>query len=193
MKMDLIRNCLIEDIGLARYEHSVRVMDTAMDLAKNYGEDLEKAKVAGLLHDCGKFVDREILLKKAKNFGIIQNIGEVDNIQLIHGRLGRFIATEKYNIHDPSILDGIEYHTTGRKSMTKLDKIIYMADYIEPKRNFDGVKAIREITFRDLDLGFLMALNKTIKLIVDIDQSLDINTIYARNEVLRHIKNKEVN
>lgn len=193
MKMDLIRDCLIEDIGIARYEHSVRVMETAMNLAKNYSEDLEKAKIAGLLHDCGKFTDKELLLKKAKDFGIIQDIGEADNIQLIHGRLGRFIAKEKYNIHDISILDGIEYHTTGRKSMTQLDKIIYMADYIEPKRNFDGVKEVREITFRDLDLGLLMALNKTIKLIVDIGQPLDINTVYARNEVLRHIKNREVN
>ncbi|MBU5427196.1 bis(5'-nucleosyl)-tetraphosphatase (symmetrical) YqeK [Tissierella pigra] len=176
-----LKESLIEDIGEKRYNHSLRVMETAIDLGQKYCTDIDKIKIAAILHDCGKFIDRENLLKMAYDFGIIVDTCMEHNPELIHGPLGSKIAEKKYKIKDREILESICYHTTGRENMTILDKIVYIADYIEPCRNFPGVEEIRNLAFKDLDKSILLAMEKTIIFLIGENKIIHPDTVKARN------------
>lgn len=176
-----LKESLIKNIGEKRYNHSLRVMETAIELGHKYDVNIEKIKMAAILHDCGKLMERQILLKMAYDFGIILDTCMEHNLELIHGPLGSKIAEEKYKINDKEILDAICYHTTGRENMTMLDKIIYIADYIEPYRSFPGVEEVRELAFEDLDRSVLLAMEKTIIFLIGENKIIHPDTIRARN------------
>lgn len=168
-----------------RFMHSLSVKDTAIKLAEIYNEDKEKAKIAGLVHDCAKFVKDEKMLSICKKNGY-----EIDEVSkrmpnILHGHVASFIAKESMGINDEDVLNSIAYHTTGRINMSTLEKIIYLADYIEPLRDFPGVNEIRKIAYcDDLDKALIMSFNNTIKYIVDRNQLLHKDTIEARNYML---------
>lgn len=179
-----IKHRLLQKIGEKRYNHSVRVMETSIKLAQIYNCDVEKAKLAGLLHDCAKFSDKTYLLKLANDFDIILDDVMRYNYELIHGPLGAKIAEKEYNLKDKEILDAIQFHTTGRENMTLLDKIIYISDYIEPGRNFPGVEQVRKLAFNDLNESILLATNNTIEHLINQKSLIHINTIKARNYII---------
>lgn len=176
-----IKDYLKENLKPKRYEHSLGVRDTAVKLAKIYNCDIEKANKAGLVHDCAKNMTDAELIDIAKKSGLV--IDEVceESPQLLHGPVGALIAKEKMGIEDKDILNAIAYHTTGRKHMSLLEKIVYIADYIEPLRNFPGVDELREKAFINLDEALLKSFNNTIKFIIDRGQLLHLNTIEGRN------------
>lgn len=178
---------LINNIGINRYNHSLSVMKVAMKLADTYGADIEKAKIAGLLHDCAKYNDNTYLLKRLKDSDIILDNIMLNNTELIHGPLGAVIAEKEYHIKDMEILDAIRYHTTGRANMTLLDKIIYLADYIEPGRKFPGVDKVREISYVNIDKALIRALNNTIRYLIDLNKEIHPDTILARNMLVREV------
>lgn len=186
--MNRVKEKLILSIGNERYLHSVRVMEEAIRLANIYSCNEEKAAIAGLLHDCGKFRNEEELLKSTYDFGIIQRGAYIVNSALIHGALGAEVARRELNIEDKDILDAIQYHTTGKEDMTLLEKIIYISDYIEPGRNFPGVDKIRQLAYENLDLALLNAMDKTIKHIIDKGYYIHPDTISARNYLINEIK-----
>ena len=163
--MDEMKEKLLDTIGEKRFEHSVRVMKESEKLARVLGEDVEKASLAGLLHDCGRFVDQSYLLKKCQEFGIILDKIYTKNVNLLHAPLGAEVARLEYNISDTDVLNAIKYHTTGRADMSMLEKIVYMADYIEPVRNFDGVEQVRDICYRekDIDKALKQSIDNTIR------------------------------
>lgn len=175
---------IIKDIGEKRYNHSVRVMETAIKLAEIYNADIEKAKIAGILHDCAKITDETNLLKRTNDFDIILDACMEYNHELIHGPLGAKIAKEEYGIKDKEILDAIYYHTIGRENMSILDKIIYIADYIEPKRNFSGVEEVRSLAFEDIDKSLILAMEKTIIFLIEKNKLIHPDTIKARNYLI---------
>lgn len=183
-----IEERLIETIGLERYKHSLGVMNTAIGLAEIYGVDIEKARKAGLLHDCAKFKDQINLLKMAHDFDIILDSVMEHNTGLLHGPIGAKIAEIEYNIRDKEILDAICYHTTGRERMTVLDKIIYIADYIEPGRSFKGVNEVRKLACENLDKSILLAMDNTIKFVIDKGQLIHLDTIKSRNYLKIRLK-----
>ena len=117
-----------------RYDHTIGVMHTAGCLAMRYGANLEQALTAGLLHDCAKCVPADEKIKLCEKNHIEISDAEYKNPGLLHAKLGAFFAREKYGIENEEILRSIESHTTGRPNMSLLDKIIYIADYIEPGR-----------------------------------------------------------
>lgn len=135
-----------------RYEHSLSVSYTCMALAMRYGYDLQKAELAGLLHDCAKrFSDSELIEKCAKH-GIELTEGERNAPAVIHAKYGAWMAEHKYGITDEEILSAIRCHTTGKPDMSTLDKILYIADYIEPRRDkASNLPQMRELAFKDLD------------------------------------------
>lgn len=180
---------LIRDIGMKRYEHSLRVVDVAVKLAKIYNADIEKVETAALLHDCAKFQEETSLLKRVSDFDIILDNIMQNNMELIHGPLGSKIAEIEYCVLDKEILDAIYYHTIGRVNMTLLDKIIYIADYIEPRRNFPGVEEIRVMAFEDLNESLLMAMDNTILFLIKNNNLIHPNTIEARNHLILNKKN----
>lgn len=135
-----------------RYEHTMGVMHTAACLAMRYDEDVERALIAGLLHDCAKCIPADEKIKMCKKNHIEISAAEKSNPGLLHAKLGAFLAKEKYGITDEGILRAITFHTTGCPEMTLLDKIIYIADYIEAGRKpLPNMEEVRKLAFCDLD------------------------------------------
>ena len=126
---------LQKEVDEDRYHHTLGVMFTAASMAMVWGEDLEKARVAGLLHDCAKCIPNKKKITMCEKNKIEITEFERNNPFLIHAKLGAFLAKDKYKVEDPEILSAIIWHTTGKEDMTLLEKIIYIADYIEPARN----------------------------------------------------------
>lgn len=168
-------------IGEKRFLHTLRVRDTAIELAKIHNVDLESAEVAGFLHDCAKIRDHEKLMKAARENKLLLTKEMIKAPQIIHSYLGALYARELYGIEDEDILNAITYHTTGRANMSDLEKIIFLADYIEPMRNFDGVERARHLAKKDLDAAMYFALNNTLKFLVDHDTYIVPTTVTARN------------
>ena len=172
---------LKKDTGEDRFIHSIGVMETSVELAKVYGVDEEKAALAGLLHDCAKFLDKRNLLKMAIDFDIIlDNVMKYNN-KLIHGPLGKEIARKFYFVTNEEILQAIKYHTTGKENMNLLEKIVFIADYIEPNRKFVGVEEIKQLAFVDLNDSIIRAIDNTIKYLIDGGDLIHLDTVKARN------------
>lgn len=181
-----LRNMLSEE----RYNHSLRVQSTSVKLAKAYNIDIEKASAAGLLHDCAKGYSDENLLKYAVEYGIEINEIYTANPQLLHGPVGSFLARHVFNIDDPDVIHSIYYHTTGCENMSMLDKIIYIADFIEPGRDFPGVDKLRKVAYDELDISILMAMDSTIRYVIERKQMIDTLTVRARNSMLISMRKK---
>lgn len=179
-----IHDKLKKTIGIERYNHSLRVMNTSIELAKLYNYSKEKAAIAGLLHDCGKLQGEINLLKMANDFDIILDNVMKNNKDLIHSPLGEVLAKEEYNISDKDILNAIRFHTTGRENMSLLEKIVYVADFIEPNRKYEGVERIRELAYQDIDESVLWTIDNTIKFIVNRGKLIHLDTIKARNYLI---------
>ncbi|SHE62886.1 bis(5'-nucleosyl)-tetraphosphatase (symmetrical) YqeK [Alkalibacter saccharofermentans] len=167
-----------------RYRHSLGVVESAMELAQRYGCDMEKTMIAAILHDCAKSFSRKKMLDI-----IEKNDLDVDEItyyetQLMHGPVGSFVAKSKFGVDDEEILSAIRYHTTGKKSMTMLEKIIYLADFVEPGRKYHGVEQLRKLAMADLDKAMIQAFDNTIKYVVSLDSVLHTDTIEARNHLI---------
>ncbi|MDP4143881.1 MAG: bis(5'-nucleosyl)-tetraphosphatase (symmetrical) YqeK [Bacillota bacterium] len=168
----------------SRYLHSLSVRDTAEYLAQKYDSDINKARIAGLVHDCAKNMSDKELIRICKKEGYsIDEICE-SSPQLLHGYVGSIIAHDKMGINDEDILNAIAYHTTGRKHMSLLEKIIYIADYIEPFRIFPGVQLLRETTERNLEEALLLSFDNTIKFVISKGGLIHKDTIEARNFVI---------
>ena len=143
---------LQKEVDEDRYHHTLGVMFTAASMAMVWGEDLEKARVAGLLHDCAKCIPNKKKITMCEKNKIEITEFERNNPFLIHAKLGAFLAKDKYKVEDPEILSAITWHTTGKEDMTLLEKIIYIADYIEPARNkAPHLTRLRKLAFTDID------------------------------------------
>ena len=157
LKKDLKR-----EMDDSRYEHTLGVMYTSAALAMRYEYDMERAMLAGLMHDCAKCIPNAKKLKLAEKNGLEITELERNNPFMLHAKVGAMLAKVKYDINDEEVLGAIRWHTTGKPDMTLLEKIIYLADYIEPTRNFCDLRELRRLAFEDLDramlLGFTMAV-----------------------------------
>lgn len=142
-----------------RYIHSLGVMETAIKMAERFGVDPEKAKIAGLLHDCAKQISHEEQLAMCDRLGIELDQVKRDSTALIHADLGARLAEIAFGITDESILGAIRNHTLGRANMTELEKVLYLADIIEPNRKpFEGLIRLRELCRENLDEAVLYGL-----------------------------------
>lgn len=146
-----------------RYEHTLGVMYTAAALAMRYSENIKKAMVAGLFHDCAKGIPADLQLQYCEEYGIEITDAERFTPELLHAKLGAYFAKTKYEVDDEDILESIAYHTTGKPNMTTLNKIIYIADFIEPNRNHTShLTEIRRLAFEDLDQCLVKTLESTL-------------------------------
>lgn len=152
MELDEIRNSLKEVLSNKRYLHSVGVEEVACDMALLHGYDMEKAKFAGILHDCAKYLSDEQLLEECIKYRLPVTDIERKCPSLLHAKVGAVYARVKYDIQDEQIISAIHYHTTGRPAMSLLEKIIYTADYIEPYREaLPRIMEIRKMAYTDID------------------------------------------
>ena len=185
-KIDEIKQKVQKHLDQIRYEHTMGVMYTAAAMAMRYGVDLEKATLAGLLHDCAKCIPSKEKLHLCEKHEIPVSEAESKNPGLLHAKLGAFLAKNKYDVEDQDILDSITYHTTGRPAMTLLDKIVYIADYIEPNRkeapNLDKVRAL---AFTDIDACLYVILEDSLAYLHTKNEVIDPMTeqtyLYYKN------------
>ena len=161
-----------------RFEHSEGVMYTAAALAMRYGENLEKAQIAGILHYCAKCIPDNKKLKICEKNHIEITEAEKCSPFLLHAKVGAYIAKEKYDIEDAEILDAIACHTTGKPAMTLLDKIIYISDYIEPMRSkASNLEEVRKMAFVDLDETLFKILSDTLVYLEKSSKKMDPMTM----------------
>ncbi|WP_455538646.1 bis(5'-nucleosyl)-tetraphosphatase (symmetrical) YqeK [Terrisporobacter sp.] len=185
MKYEQMKEKLKEMLPERRLQHSFNVSKCAVELSKIYGCDENKAKIAGLLHDCAKYFTDEQVEDCIKKFNIKLDHLEENNIALSHSVIGSYIVKEVFNVEDKEITDAIKYHTTGKENMSLLEKVIYIADLIEEDRNFSGVKELRDLTYEGkLEEALLMSFNNTIKFVIDNNQLIHSRTVKARNYIL---------
>ena len=163
-----------------RIPHVLGTEQEAIRLAERYGADVEKARVAALLHDCTKRLDMEEQLALCRQYGIQLDALEQQALKLLHAKTGAAIARDVFGVDD-EIYRAIWWHTTGHAGMTLLEKIMYLADYIEPSRDFPGVDKLRAVCYKDLDEGLLMGLEMTIEEMTSMGNPVHHATIEARD------------
>ncbi len=167
-----------------RYTHSLGVRDEAVKLAKMYGVDRNKAYLAGLLHDITKDFSFEESKKLADKYGItLEPIDTVEH-KLVHGHIGAYYVKNELGIDDEEIFDAIYYHTTGREDMPMLTRIIYIADIIEPNRNYSGVDELRALAYKDIDKAVMAGLKNTIVKLTNSGRMLHTATVNAMNYLI---------
>ncbi len=160
-----------------RYEHTLSVAYTASNLAACYGENIEYALIAGMLHDCAKCLPEEKLLSICEKQHMRISGEEYKKPSLLHAKAGSYLAEKKYNITNRDILNAIHNHTTGRPGMSLLEKIIFVADYMEPgRRQAPRLEQIRRTAFVDLDKAVLMILEDTLKYLQDSGSVIEKTT-----------------
>lgn len=171
--IDKLRKRIKRNLDYDRYRHTLGVMYTAGSLAMKYEADINQAMLAGLMHDCAKCIPVEERFRLCAHYGIRLNHIEIENPALIHAKLGAALAADIYEIRDQEILDAITFHTTGRPHMTQLDKILYLADYIEPNRNLPNLTSIRSLSFTNIDLGLLATLEGSLDYLNALHRPID--------------------
>ena len=145
------------------FEHTVGVEYTAAALAMCHGASVSEARIAGLLHDCAKCLSDRRQLSVCEKYGISVSELEKRNPFLLHAKVGACLAREKYGVEKEDILNAILYHTTGREEMSLLEKIIFVADYIEPgRKKASNLEEIRKLAFQDLDQAMIRILEDTL-------------------------------
>lgn len=165
---------LQEKLDAPRYEHSLGVMYTAAALAMRYDADVNRCMVAGLLHDCAKCLSSAEKIEACEMYHLPISEVERCNPGLLHAKLGAYYMETYYQIEDKMLLDAVTYHSTGRPDMTLYDKIIYIADYIEPHRNkAPDLDRVRKLAFTDLDTCLYEILKGTLRYLADQEDAID--------------------
>lgn len=190
MKYDFnqLKEIVKSKMSSKRFTHTLGVVEMAVKLADIYKTDVEKCKLAALLHDISKEMDMEYIKNICKN-NFMSELSEEDleNNEILHGFAGDFYVNKEFEIEDSEILNAIKYHTIGSKNMTLIEKIIYIADAIEYGRNYPSVVKIREETFKNLDKGILMEIEHKEKYLESIGKKSHPNTDELKKEILREL------
>ncbi|TCJ04240.1 bis(5'-nucleosyl)-tetraphosphatase (symmetrical) YqeK [Cytobacillus praedii] len=166
-----------------RYTHTLGVMETAIRLARKYGANEKKAELAAIFHDYAKFRPKEemkqIIMDQKMDARLLQF-----NSELWHAPVGAFLVHKEAGIEEEEILDAIRFHTSGRVGMTLLEKIIYLADYIEPGRHFPGVEEVREIAEKSLNEALIKSISNTIFFLMKKGQLVFPATFHTYNDLI---------
>lgn len=165
-----------------RYIHTLGVEEKAVELAKRYGVDENRVRIASILHDVAKSVEVESLKKICReNFLDELSVEDLEVVEILHGFVGYLIARDEFGIADEEILEGIKYHTIGKKGLSLLGRIVYIADAIEKNRDYPGVESIREITDRDLDEGIIYEIDRKVVYLQSVGGKIHKNTVEMRD------------
>ena len=157
-----LRRQVIPLLSSQRIAHTAGCEHEAVQLAKLWGEDPEKAAVAGILHDSTKNLSYDEQLILCDKYGIILDNAQRENPKLLHAITGAALAKDRFGVSE-EISQAIRWHTTGKPDMNTLEKIIYLADYIEPTRDFEGVERLRELAYEDLDAALALGLEMSLE------------------------------
>lgn len=175
-----LRKELQKELKPDRFDHTLGVAYTAASMAFVYGADVEKALIAGMLHDCAKCMSHEEQVRICEKNKIDITEVERKNHSLLHAKVGMYLARARYDVYDTEILNAIRWHTTGREDMTLLEKIVYIADFIEPNRKpLENMDIIRKEAFTDIDLCLAHILHDSVIYLQTIGKECDDATMNA--------------
>jgi predicted HD superfamily hydrolase involved in NAD metabolism len=172
-----------------RWRHTLGVIESAVVLAERFGGDAEKARIAAVLHDVAKYwpVDRQ-----REAVALDGDAAGLDTLlyykELWHSHAGAYVARRDFGVDDDEVLDAIRYHTSGRPGMTLLEKIVCLADYIEPGRDFPGVEQLRELSESSLEEALVAGFDGTLRFLIDQGKLIYPLTVLTRNDLLTHIR-----
>lgn len=178
---------LDDQVSANRLSHMRRVSETARDLAVQYGADPTKAALAGLLHDYAKERPDKDFLEAIETFGLDSDLKNWGN-DVWHGFIGSYLIETELGISDQDILKAVRYHTTGRPGMSLLEKIVYIADYIEPGRDFPGVEVARELVAHSLDQAVAYETAHTIAYLAQKGMPIYPKTLETYNSYCQYMK-----
>jgi predicted HD superfamily hydrolase involved in NAD metabolism len=184
LKIEHIRDTIKNRVSENRWKHIQGVVFEAQKLALFYGVSSHKAEMAALFHDYCRSLSKDLLNKHVKQIGLDEKI-YLDNDKLSHGKIAAELMKSEHGIEDMDILNAVKFHTTGRFNMSTLEKIIYMADAIEPGRTYEGIEKLRELAYQDIDKACIAILEKSVEHVQKNGEVLHKDTL----EALRFFKN----
>ena len=168
----------------SRLEHTMRVREEAMRLARRFGADVEKAEIAAVFHDMAKNMDVEEMNRMIREFGLDERY--IDQPNLAHSKLAACMMRRDFGIDDEDLLNAVASHTTGRAGMSLLEKVVFLADAIEPGRDYPSVTEIRRLAETDLDLACIRMLERTVDWLSQKQVHIDEQTLQA----LQYLRDK---
>ena len=190
MNTDFIEQYIKDNFSEKRRKHTYGVRDTAMRLAAKYGADPEKARVCALYHDMFRRASDEHIEECIKNNGLDPRYrGDPD---LAHSKIAAFYMKDNIGIDDEDMLNAVSYHTTGRAGMSVLEKVVFMADAIEPNRDYPSVGMLREIAEEDLDKACLILLERTEGYLKTKGRTMDKDSIEARDYFRKVVESRDM-
>lgn len=186
LQKNKILEYLKENLKEKRLIHTYSVAEEAVKLAQRYNEDTEKAEFAALCHDMCRGMSTPVLNMYIRQLGLPKTL--IDKPNLSHGKVAAEILKNNFGITDEEIINAISYHTTGREGMSVFEKIIFLADAIEPGRTYPTVDETRALAYVDLDRACINSLERTIEYINGTGNYLDPDTIKARDDLKEKLK-----
>lgn len=189
MNTDSINKYIEEHFSDKRRIHTEGVRKTAIELAGKYGADPEKAEIASLYHDMYRGVSKEELNVLVEKYGLDHRYR--DNPNLAHGKLAAIAMRRDFGITDEDIINAVSYHTTGRPEMSQLEKVVFIADAIEPNRDYPGVVELRQLAYEDIDKACLFSLTRTAEYVLEQGNYLDEDTLHAKEYFEQLLKEKK--
>lgn len=191
MNLESLREATRKQMPDKRWKHTLGVVETAIKLAKRFGGNPDKAELAALLHDYSKAWPIDRMEEIIRQQQLPEELLHFDK-ELWHAHVGAWAVQTEHQITDEEVLNAIRYHTSGRANMTKLDKIICLADYMEPGRDFPGVGKIRELAKHNIEEALVAGFDSTIELLIERGKRIFPLTVLARNDLLGQLKEHQI-
>ncbi|MBF8378231.1 bis(5'-nucleosyl)-tetraphosphatase (symmetrical) YqeK [Alicyclobacillus mali] len=185
-----LRQRLAESLTPARYKHVLGVVETSVALARRFGAPVLDAELAAWLHDLAREWPQDRLLAHARDRKLDVPAAWLEAPILLHGPVAADVARVEYGVEDADVLNAVYYHTTGRPGMGELEMVLFVADAIEPSRDYPGVDDIRLLAEKDLKAAALASLESTLRYALDRGFAIDLTTVNARNELLNEVRRK---
>ena len=190
LSQDALERCVTALLKPNRVAHVLGCRDTAVALARRWGADETDAARAGLLHDITKALDGQLQLTLCAEYGIILDDFSKENPKTLHALTGSLVAERVFG-ESEAVVSAVRHHTTGKADMSLLEKIIYVADYMEPNRDFPGVQRLRQLAFTDLDEALRLGLTMTLQLLQDRGSTISPQSREALDWLDRYSPRKE--
>lgn len=189
MQIDEVIASVQQQLSEIRFQHTAGVAQTAKLLAQRFGVDEEKAEIAGWVHDIAREWHRERLIQYAESIEVPSGFGLIPT--LLHGPIAAHLLEQQFGYADEDMANAIRYHTTGRMAMSPLEKVLCLADAIEPGRNYPGVDELRRIAEEDLDLALARSLDGVITYLIQQQAQIFPLTVMARNDLWEQYQQRD--
>ncbi|WP_438433256.1 bis(5'-nucleosyl)-tetraphosphatase (symmetrical) YqeK [Gorillibacterium sp. sgz500922] len=190
MKREELMEAVRRELPAKRWQHTLGVMQSARELARKFGADPDKAELAGLLHDYCKYWPTERQRLVILESDLPNELLQYDK-PLWHAPVGAYVVSKEFGIDDEEVLDAIRYHTSGRVGMTMLEKVVCLADYMEPGRDYPEVAAIRKLAETSVEKALVAGYDSTMRYLLTKGEKIYPLTLLSRNALIDEIRERD--